>query len=321
MIRWLVVGAGGAARAQLAALRGVPEACIAGVVAPEGLPEDLSRAGLRGFLTLESALAQSGADAVSIATPNDTHLALGMQVLEAGLPLLVEKPIGLDTAQARALEAAAQACGGRVGVVLNQRATPVARWIHGLLRAGRLQPRAIAFSGHLARAAGWHADPRRSGGGLLRLIGIHYVDLLRWWLGEPRGVFAALEGVPADDRLVAGLSYPSGLLASVQLSAVAPRSLGPVRCVIEAADARIELAGHRAQRVEGVDPPPDEAPAADGEVYGPGHRVALAEATLALGRGAPFPLALAAALPTLELVDRLAAAAARRGDSPDLRAR
>ena len=61
MIRWLVVGAGGAARAQVAALRSVPGAGIAGIVAPEGLPEDLSRAGLRGFDNLESALAQSGA--------------------------------------------------------------------------------------------------------------------------------------------------------------------------------------------------------------------------------------------------------------------
>jgi predicted dehydrogenase len=309
VIRWLVVGAGGAARAQLAALRNTPGAGVAGIVAPEGLPEDLSRAGLRGFDNLESALAQSGADAVSVATPHDTHLELGLQVLEAGLPLMVEKPVGLDTGQARALEAAAQACGGRVGVVLNQRATPAARWIRDLLRAGRLQPQAIAFSGHLARATGWNADPRRSGGGLLRLIGIHYVDLLRWWCGEPQGVLAALEGAPADDRVVAGLRYPSGLLASVQLSAVASRSLGPVRCVIEAADARIELAGHRVQRVEGLEPPPDEAPAAEGETYGPGHRVVFAEATLALVRAAPFPVPLAEALATLELVDRLATTA------------
>jgi predicted dehydrogenase len=319
VIRWLVVGAGGAARAQLAALRSVPDAAIAGVVAPEGLPAELAQAGVAGFADLESALAGAGADAVSIATPHDTHLALGLRVLEAGLPLLVEKPVGLDTAQARALEAAAQACGSRVGVVLNQRSTPAARWVFDLLRAGRLQPQAIAFSGHLARATGWHADPRRSGGGLLRLIGIHYVDLLRWWLGAPEAVIAALEGAPADDRLVAALRYPSGLLASVQLSAVASRSLGPVRCVIEAGDARIELAGHRVQRVEGLEPPPAEAPASEGEIYGPGHRAVFAEATLALGRGAPFPVPLAEALATLELVDRLAAAS--RADRGRLRAR
>ena len=118
-----------------------------------------------------------------------------------------------------------------MGVVLNQRATPAARWIHGLLHDGRLQPQAIAFSGHLARATGWHADPRRSGGGLLRLIGIHYVDLLRWWCGEPQGVCAALGGAPADDRVVAGMRYPSGLLASLQLSVhplAEPEHFGPL---------------------------------------------------------------------------------------------
>lgn len=308
MIRWLVVGAGGAARAQIAALSGLPGASIAGVVAPEGLPTDLAGMGLAGFEDLESALARAGADAVSIATPHDTHLALGLRVLEAGLPLMVEKPVGLDTGQARTLEAAAQACAGRVGVVLNQRATPAARWIRDLLQTGRLRPQAIAFSGHLARATGWHADPRRSGGGLLRLIGIHYVDLLQWWLGSPQAVSAELEGAPADDRLVVALRYRSGVLASLQLSAVASRSLGPVRCVIEAAEARIELAGHRVQRVEGLAPPPVEAPAAAGETYGPGHRVAFAEATLALARGAPFPVPLAEARATLELVDRLTAA-------------
>lgn len=320
MIRWLVVGAGGAARAQLAALRRVPGAAIAGVVAPEGLPADFARAGLAGFGELGPALAEAGADAVSIATPHDTHLALGLRVLESGLPLLVEKPVGLDTGEARALEAAARACGGRVGVVLNQRATPAARWIRDLLQSGRLRPQAIAFSGHLARATGWHADPRRSGGGLLRLIGIHYVDLLRWWLGAPEAVCATLAGEPADDRLVAGLHFRSGVLASLQLSAVASRSLGPVRCVIEAGDARIELAGHRVLRAEGLELPPPGEPAADGDPYGPGHHAVLAEATLALGRAAAFPVPLAEALPTLELVDRLAAAA-RAGDSGDFGAR
>ncbi len=309
MIRWLVVGAGGAGRAHVAALREVRGAALAGIVAPEGVSGADLPTGTTVFPDLGSALADSGADAVVIATPHDTHLPLGRAVLAAGLPLLLEKPVALGSAEARELAHLAAAAGVRAGVVLNQRATAHGRWIREQVRAGRLQVGNVAFSASLARLRGWHADPRRAGGGVLRTVGIHYVDLLRWWLGEPLQVTAVLAGGPAEDRVTVAMRFPGGALGSVQICATAERSAGPMRCVIDAAGARLEMLGHRIVSVEGLEAPPEDAAVGPALAFGPGHWIVLDEATRALERGEAFPVPLAEALPTLELIDRLYAAA------------
>ena len=200
--------------------------------------------------------------------------------------------------------------------MLNQRACRHHAWIAALARGGRLPITSVAFVGALARLRGWHADPARAGGGLLRTIGVHYVDLLRWWLGEPAAVAALLCGTPAEDRLAVALAFPGGALGSLQLSATAAHSLGPVRTIIEAGDARIELAGHAIQRVEGLPDPPALEPPDAALPYGPGHLEVIRAATAALAAAQPFPVPLAELLPTLRLVDRLyvAAAGTRNGD-------
>ncbi len=305
MIRWLVVGAGGVGRAHAAAIRRVAGAALAGVVSVEPVEDP----GVPVFERLPDALEALRPDAAVIATPHDTHLALGLQVLEAGVPVLFEKPVGLGTVEAQALVDRARARGTPAGVVLNQRACRHHAWIASLVRDGQLPITAVAFGGALARLRGWHADPARAGGGLLRTIGVHYVDLLRWWLGEPVAVAALLSGVPAEDRLAVALAFPSGALGSLQLSATAARSLGPVRTIIEAGDVRVELAGHAIQRVEGLPDPPALEPPDAALPYGPGHLEVIRAATAARAAAQPFPVPLAELLPTLQLVDRLYAAA------------
>jgi predicted dehydrogenase len=265
------------------------------------------------FRALPEALAALRPDAAVIATPHDTHLALGLPALEAGVPVLFEKPVGLSTPEAQRLVEAAATSGTPAGAVLNQRACRHHEWIAARVQAGELRIGSVAFSGALARLRGWHADPRRAGGGLLRMIGVHYVDLLRWWLGEPTAITALLAGAPAEDRLAVAMSFDGGALGSLQLSATAERSLGPMRTVIEAGAARIELAGHAIQRVEGLPAPPPLEPSDPELPYGPGHLEVIRAATAALAAGRAFPVPLAQLLPTLRLVDRLYGAAARAG--------
>jgi predicted dehydrogenase len=303
--RWLVVGAGGVGRAHAAAIRRVDGAVLSGMVTLEPFDDP----GVPVFASLAQALEALRPDAAVIATPHDTHLALGLQVLEAGVAVLFEKPVGLSTGEAQRLVDRAAALGIPAGAVLNQRACRHHAWIAARVRTGELRITSVAFTGALAQLRGWHADPARAGGGLLRTIGVHYVDLLRWWLGEPAAVAALLAGAPAEDRLAVALSFADGAFGSLQLSATAARSLGPVRTIIEGEAARIELAGHAIQRVEGLPPPPALEPPDAALPYGPGHLEVIRAATAALDAKAPFPVPLAELLPTLRLVDRLYVAA------------
>src|SRR5438034_10125634 len=61
--------------------------------------------------SLAEALALPGLDAVSIATPPETHLPLVLQAVEAGRHVLCEKPFALDSAEARQMLAAADKAG------------------------------------------------------------------------------------------------------------------------------------------------------------------------------------------------------------------
>ncbi len=312
MIRWLVVGAGGVGRAHVAAIRRVAGATLAGIVTVDPIGDP----GVPVFANLTDALAALRPDVAVIATPHDTHLSLGLQAIDAGVPVLFEKPVGRSTDDAERLVERARATGTPAGVVLNQRACRHPAWISARVRAGELRIRSVAFSGALAQLRGWHADPVRAGGGLLRTIGVHFIDLLRWWLGEPRALAAMLCGTPADDRVVVALEFADGVLGSLQLTATAARSLGPVRAIIEADGARLELAGHAIVQAEGLAAPPAlELPDA-ALPFGPGHLEVIRAATVALAAAQPFPVPLDELLPTLRLVDRLQAAAARDREVP-----
>ena len=305
MIRWLVVGTGMAGRCHLAAVARTPEAQLAGVVTAKQSPQGVGPV----FHDLSQAIAATNPDAVILATPHATHVPLALHIIERGIPLLCEKPAGRNAADAqRILNAAAQA-GVSVGMVLNQRAACHHRWLHELITSGELRPASIAFRGTLGRLTGWHGDAELAGGGVLRSIGVHYLDLLRWWLGEPDSLLAVTDGADAENVAAVAMTFPDGALGTLHVTAVGDRGTGPMSCVIESATARVILNGHVISQLHGLAEPPPAEPPDSAFMFGPGHLAILADATAALISGAPLPISLAEAWPSLALVDRAYASA------------
>jgi len=307
VIRWLVAGAGQAGRCHVAAIQKTTAATLAGVIDP--YVEDSASAPIYPDLT--AALKSVEADAIVIATPNDTQAKLAEAAVGAGLPVLCEKPVGKTRPEAETLVTLAKDVGVPLGVVLNQRAQSHSRWIHSLIESGALLPKTVTFTGNLARLIGWHADPNRSGGGVLRTIGLHYIDLLLWWLGPPSKIQASLTGDPQEDRIDVTLVFPSGCIARVQIDAVNERADGPVRCVIEGEGGDIDMAGHTIRSVNGFPDPPSAEPTDNDLFFGPGHLAVIAEATSALERDEPFPVPLTAVFPALAVVEEIYGAAER----------
>ena len=301
MIRWLLVGTGQAGRCHLEAIARTPEAELAGVVTQDPPPPGASPV----FHELGEAVSAVAPDAVILATPHDTHRALALQALDLGLPVLCEKPAGTSTEDTRQIAQAAARARLPVGVVLNQRATIHHRWIHRLISRGAFQPRSVRFSGALGQLGGWHADAPRAGGGLLRVIGLHYLDLMRWWLGEPAAVTAVISGEPAEDRADVLLRFAEGAIGSLHLTALRDRAAGPMRCVIEAQAASLVLEGHIITEVKGLPKPPTPEPLDPALPFGPGHQTIVAEASAALSRDGELPISLAQALGTLDLVEQV----------------
>ncbi|MBV7336425.1 Gfo/Idh/MocA family oxidoreductase [Chloroflexi bacterium TSY] len=85
------------------------------------------------FTALEQALIQTQSDAVLLVTPPDGHLAQARVVFDAGLPLLSEKPLTLDLAEAVEIVQLAQAHALPLMVGLNFRYLPVSQKIRELV--------------------------------------------------------------------------------------------------------------------------------------------------------------------------------------------
>ncbi|MDF5756393.1 Gfo/Idh/MocA family oxidoreductase [Spongiactinospora sp. TRM90649] len=194
----LVVGTGFIAAQHAAAIHAEPRLELLGVVDIDpGRAAAASRAngGVPWFTDLGAALAETGAGACVVCTPNDTHADLAVQVAEAGAHLLIEKPLATDVAGARrAAEAFARA--GRVLMPAHShRYYDYALTVRDVIRAGELGAvdlvRLSLLGGWIwPDWRGWMLDPARSGGHSLH-NGVHLLDLVTWWTGDiPETVYA-----------------------------------------------------------------------------------------------------------------------------------
>ena len=300
-IKWLVVGDGLAGRVHQTAIPRVDDAELAGVVFHGSRPESNAPA----FSSIDAALNTCEPDVAVVATPNHTHVDLTRKLLAAAIPVLCEKPVGRNADEARLILELSEHHEIPVGVVLNQRFCRANRWVRELIHTNALDVQTITFELTMPALHGWQANPRFSGGGLLRLIGIHYLDLLCWWLGQPTDRHGHLSGDPIDDDIDVSLAFPGNRTARLRLQAKGTERGGPIRCRIAAAQGDIELLGHTVTSYRGVPaPPPLEASYPD-QWFGPGHLTLLKETSANLIGGRSFPVTLADALPSLMQMDSI----------------
>ncbi len=160
-------------------------------------------------------------DAVLVATPHPSHVALGLKILEAGLPLLMEKPLGVHVEEARRLTDAAKASGIAFGAMFNQRTDPLYQRLRELVRSGKLGAiqrvnwtvtdwfRPDAYY----RSSSWRATWEGEGGGVLLNQCPHNLDLWQWIFGMPAGIqaqaaFGRHHAIAVEDEVVALMTYP-----------------------------------------------------------------------------------------------------------------
>ncbi|HTH49564.1 MAG TPA: Gfo/Idh/MocA family oxidoreductase [Candidatus Limnocylindria bacterium] len=164
-------------------------------------------------------------DAVLIATPHYQHTALGTAALEAGLHVMVEKPISAHKADAERLLACAAAHPGQVLAGMFQlRVEPRYARLRELITSGelgRLQRVSWIitdwFRTDAYYASGdWRATWRGEGGGVLLNQCLHNLDVLAWLLGMPArvrgfGQFGRWHNIEVEDQVTAYLEWADGL--------------------------------------------------------------------------------------------------------------
>lgn len=182
-----------------------------------GLPPERSYCSLAEMLAGEAAQPPSDrAEFVAVVTPNHVHAPAAIAALEAGFPVLCDKPLADTDAAALLIAEAARRTGRLVGVTHTYTGYPLVRQARDLVADGELgSVRRVAVrytQGWLAKAedsvgkqAEWRVDPARAGlAGAFGDIGTHAFNLVEFITGQrmirlAAEIRAAVPGRQLDD--------------------------------------------------------------------------------------------------------------------------
>lgn len=212
----------------------------------------------------EEILAHPEVDVVSICTPSGRHAEQAISAARAGKHVLVEKPMALSLSDADAMIEACKETGVELGVMLQRRAELLFGHICEAIEAGDLGELTLG-SIHIPyyraqeyyEQAGWRGTWSLDGGGVLMNQGIHLVDLLVWFMGDPVDVHAQAgtlhRSIEVEDTLTATLGFANGALATITATTTAAPGF-PHRVEVYGTEGGIQVEGESVRRWELAEP-------------------------------------------------------------------
>jgi predicted dehydrogenase len=151
-------------------------------------------------------------DAVIVAGSNDTHAEMALAVINAGKPLLLEKPVALGAVEAIQVADAADAQGVTTLVPFTYRWMPTFQWVKRLIDDGYIgrfhQLNLRYHTGYaLDGKYAWRFDREFSGSGVIGDLGTHWLHYSRWWCGEVSAIGAVASTCVERERRPDGSDY------------------------------------------------------------------------------------------------------------------
>lgn len=175
----------------------------------------------RAFGSYEELLTCSEVDAIYNPLPNSLHAEWTIRALEAGKPVLCEKPFAVNAAEARQIVAASKRTGQLVAEAFMYRFHPVYDRVLGLIEEGAIGKVVSIYSAFtflLSNRANIRTSAELAGGALMD-VGCYCVNLSRRIAGcEPAGVHAFERRSTIDDTMMGILEFPNGILAQFECS-------------------------------------------------------------------------------------------------------
>lgn len=231
-MRTAIVGCGKVAHLHAAALARLPESEFVAVC-----DADLARArafgeryGAGAFTDCSEMIRAAAVEAIAVCTPHPLHAAPAIAAINAGVHVLVEKPLASTVADCDAMIAAARRSGVTLGVVSQRRFfEPVVRMKRAIDEGKLGTPVLGVVTMYSWRdEAYYRSDPWRGrwdteGGGVLINQSPHHIDILLWLMGpvaEVAGRWANLNHpyIEVEDTAAAVLRFRSGGLGSIVVS-------------------------------------------------------------------------------------------------------
>ncbi|WP_409276802.1 Gfo/Idh/MocA family protein [Pseudomonas defluvii] len=222
-LRIALIGAGVMGRQHYQHLRTLDQAQLCAVADPnERAAEFAAECGVAYYADYRQMLALARPEAVIVANPNSLHVSTALDCLAAGVPVLLEKPVGVQVGEVRELVAASKATGVPVLVGHHRRHNPLIARAHEVISSGVLgRLTTVTALWQLRKPDSYFDIPwrREAGAGMLLTNLIHDLDLLRYLCGEVRQVQAitsnAVRGFGNEDCAAVLLQFDNGALGSL----------------------------------------------------------------------------------------------------------
>lgn len=222
-----VAGAGLIGRTHIGLIQASDACRLCGIVDPAAGAAEIARgAGVPRYATLAALFAAQRPDGVIVATPNALHVQNGFDCIEAGVPVLIEKPVADSLDEGIRLRDAAERAGARILVGHHRVHSPLLATACAIVQQGTLG-RLVAVTGSAMfykpdgyfDEAPWRRQP---GGGPILINLIHEIGNLRALCGEIVAVQAfasnATRGFPVEDTVAINLRFAGGALGTFMLS-------------------------------------------------------------------------------------------------------
>ena len=228
VLRVGIIGTGSIAAAHAEAYGRFPDECR--IVALYDVVEEkaqrrrdeLGLDGATAWADLDAMLAEADLDLVSIASPPSSHAELAIRALQAGVNVIVEKPMAPSLEDCDRMIAAAEQSGRILSVVAQNRFRDDMATLKEVLDSGlagpvsHVQVSSAWWRGLPYYDLWWRGTWESEGGGCTLNHAIHHLDLTLWMLGSPKFVTAVLtnaahENAEVEDLSVAILQYDRAL--------------------------------------------------------------------------------------------------------------
>lgn len=199
------------------------ELTAVGSTSPKKLAE-FEEKGIKVYGSGEEMIDSGNIDALLIATPHYQHTSLGIAALDAGLHIMVEKPISAHKADAERLIAKAEVHADQVFAGMFQlRVEPRYQKIREIVQNGELGELMRVLwimtdwfrSEIYFQSGGWRATWKGEGGGVLLNQCLHQLDAMQWITGMPNRVSSHVgigkwHDIEVEDDVTCYMDFPNG---------------------------------------------------------------------------------------------------------------
>jgi UDP-N-acetyl-2-amino-2-deoxyglucuronate dehydrogenase len=178
------------------------------------------------YTDLQAMLTHEKLDVVIICTPSGLHGEHACRVMRSGRHVIVEKPMEIRLEAIDEMLPVQQETGVKLAVISQHRFDPASRHVHDLIEEnafGRLVLGNVIVpwwrSQEYYDSGAWRGTWKLDGGGVLMNQSIHSIDLLQWFMGPLKSIYAYTDTLAhrmeTEDVAVAVLRFTNGALGTI----------------------------------------------------------------------------------------------------------